>query len=625
MGVIAAAIVGGAIACKFNKKIEETLALAMIVLTSIIYAIGLNFSLLIGVYVDIALVVASIVYLIVALTKDKTKARQVFITWGALAFVLYFFVIALYSYNRGYDHPDDFYCWGLMIKGFYEFKNMFSNLSSAITAGQPPFMCLWDYFNVELSGGYSEFMCFVSHNMFVMSLVLPFFAHINEKLNAKRFVVMMAILPCLFVLSGLEGFRTILMDGALAAFVIFIILNVIKYTQTSEKYYYIASLCAVAAICLVKRMGVVFAGLSILIATITLFEKKRKSYIEIIGYVIAATLSTFSWVRFNYYIAIPLVCTVIAVFIIAMIEMGTKMSPKMRDIYIASIAFGGAIVMYIGTLFKFRGNGYAFIVLARFMESLCSISVEDGYIKLSYGLYMLIGIIIVLVLHKKAKDSSLKYVGIGVVFSMIIYALIMLITHISTIGPSNFYKESLIERYMIPWEIIVVFIALYSLIMYYDKLNLMPMIMALIVVLLISDSGTMLWGFYFKRHTEDYSAIINSNISLDSDDMIYYIDEEYTYGYANREFYYCVFPAKTNFIYNVTGGEDLGRIQMTCREFSEKLNEVYDYVYIQSYSDDFIDKYGELFENIEDIQEKKLYFIDKTNKKVILKQCEGEK
>ncbi|AOZ95472.1 hypothetical protein [Butyrivibrio hungatei] len=613
MGVIAAALVGGAIACKFNKKIEETLALAMIVLTSIIYAIGLNFSLLIGVYVDIALVVVSIVYLLVALVKDKTKARQVFITWGALAFILYFFVIALYSYNRGYDHPDDFYCWGLMIKGFYEFKDMFSDLSSAITAGQPPFMCLWDYFNAELSGGYSEFICFVSHNMFVMSLVLPFFAHISEKLNAKRFVVMIAILPCLFVLSGLEGFRTILMDGALAAFVIFIILNVIKYTQTSEKYYYIASLFAVAAICLVKRMGVVFAGLSILIATITLFEKKRKSYIEIIGYVIAATISTLSWVRFNYYIVIPLVCTVIAVFIIAMIEMATKMSPKMRDIYIASIAFGGAIVMYIGTMFKFRGNGYAFIVLARFMESFCSISIEDGYIKLSYGLYLLIGIIMVPILHRKAKGSSLKYVGISVVFSMIIYALIMLVIHISTIGPGNFYKESLIERYMIPWEIVVGFIVIYSLMKYYDKLNLTTMVIALIVVLLISDSGTMLWGFYFKRHTEDYSAVTNSNVTLNSDDMIYYIDEEYAYGYANREFYYCAFPAKTNFIYNVIGGEDLGRIEMTCEEFSDKLYETYDYVYIQSYSEDFIDRYGQLFNNSEEIKEKCLYTVEKNS------------
>lgn len=617
MGVIAAALVGGAIACKLNKKIEENVALAMIVLTSIIYVLGLKFSLLIGVCADIALVVASIIYLFVTIVKDRTKAKQVFITWGALAFILYFFVIALYSYNRGYDHPDDFYCWGLMIKGFYEFKDMFSDLSSAITAGQPPFMCLWDYFNAELSGGYSEFICFVSHNMFVMCLVLPFFAHFSEKLNAKRFVVMMAVLPCLFVLSGLEGFRTILMDGALAAFVIYIILNVIKYTQTSEKYYYIASLFAVAAICLVKRMGVVFAGLSILIATITLFEKKRKSYIEIIGYVIAATLTTLSWVRINYYIAIPLVCTVIAVFIIAMIEMGTKMPPKMRDIYIASIAFGGAIVMYIGTLFKFRGNGYAFIVLARFMESFCSISVEDGYIKLSYGLYLLIGIALALILHIKVKNSSLKYVSMGVALSMIIYALIMLIIHISTIGPGNFYKESLIERYMIPWEIVVVFMMIYFIMMYYDKLNLMTMITALIVVLLISDSGTMLWGFYFKRHTEDYS-VVTDNISLDSDAMIYYIDEEYTYGYANREFYYCVFPAKTNFIYNVTGGEDLGRMEMTCEEFSNKLYETYDFVYIQSYSDDFIDRYGQLFENSEEIKEKNIYTVEKNSGNVRL-------
>ncbi len=148
---------------------------------------------------------------------------------------------------------------------------------------------------------------------------------------------------------------------------------------------------------------------------------------------------------------------------------------------------------------------------------------------------------------------------------------------------------------------------------YYDKLNLTTMVIALIVVLLISDSGTMLWGFYFKRHTEDYSAVTNSNVTLNSDDMIYYIDEEYTYGYANREFYYCVFPAKTNFIYNVIGGEDLGRIELTCEEFSDKLYETYDYVYIQSYSEDFIDRYGQLFKNSEEIKEKCLYTVEKNS------------
>jgi hypothetical protein len=123
----------------------------------------------------------------------------------------------------------------------------------------------------------------------------------------------------------------------------------------------------------------------------------------------------------------------------------------------------------------------------------------------------------------------------------------------------------------------------------------------------------MLWGFYFKRHTEDYAAVTNSNVALNSDDMIYYIDEEYTYGYANREFYYCAFPAKTNFIYNVIGGEDLGRIEMTCEEFSDKLYETYDYVYIQSYSEDFIDRYGQLFKNSKEIKEKCLYTVEKNS------------
>ncbi len=622
MGIFTALIVGEAIACKFNKKIEETVAIAMMILTFCIYIPGLKFSLKYGVFLGIGLTAIALAYVVYKLVKCKLDVTRSLFSWGMFALIIYFCYAMVYAYHRGYDHPDDFYCWGLMVKSFCDSKDMFSEFSTAITAGHTPFLPLWDFYNAELSGGYSEFICYLSQNIFEMALLVPIFASIREKLSSKRFVITVVALPVIMLLSGMESFRTITMDPALGALIAFSVFNIVKLVETKDNYYLVSVILGMSSSCLVKRIGVLFASLILLILVFACFENKHRIYLGAIISTAILSAVTFTWFGWYIYVLMPIGFLFVGICLIAMHAIYKRINKGLRPWILAGLVLIFPVFIYVGALVFYRGDGYAMTVFARFFAEMISFDVSVGYLKLSYGCYILLLIIGIVVLHKSDEAGYMKYVMVAFAIAMVIYDFVMLYLHISTIGPSNRYKERLIERYMIPWEIAAVYLLLYAFIIYARKLTTVRLSIALLVIVLLSDVGTALYTVFNKREIPHYTALSDGGVKLKPGDMIYYLDEQSSYNYANREFYYYVYPAKTNFIYNVIGGEDLGRLELTAGEFEEKLLGEYDYLYLQTIDDDFADRFGSLFEKSDEIEPESAYYVTENGGNVTLKKVE---
>ena len=170
----------------------------------------------------------------------------------------------------------------------------------------------------------------------------------------------------------------------------------------------------------------------------------------------------------------------------------------------------------------------------------------------------------------------------------------------------NDYRESLIPRYMIPWEIVVVFLAIYIFVIRAEDSGTRRMLIVLAILFLISDTGTLYRGLFSRHHCIGYYALEDAGITPETGDMIYFIDEENYFSYTDREFYYYMFPARTNFIDEVflgnNGPLDLDVDTLESLIASDQyLGIPYDYLYLQSYLDDFPERYGSLFENPADI------------------------
>ena len=103
---------------------------------------------------------------------------------------------------------------------------------------------------------------------------------------------------------------------------------------------------------------------------------------------------------------------------------------------------------------------------------------------LSYGLFMLISVVASVYIRQEYGDDLLPGILIRIPVAMIGYALIMLYLHITRTGPVNEYMESLVPRYMIPWEILVTFVVLFGMFIEYEQTTIYRLILALIVLMI---------------------------------------------------------------------------------------------------------------------------------------------
>lgn len=630
MGLLGAGILGTAIGIKFNKKIEETYAVAALLIALLIYFPALFFSFTPGIVISLVAIGLSFIYIVFKLFTDRASIKNTLFTWGGLALFAYFCFFVYYAYHRDFNHPDEFYCWGLLAKGYYRYNELFSEYKTAVSGEQPPLLPIWNFFNAKLWTGFSDSICYLAQDFLVVSMLTAVFAHIKCKITAPKFFVIAGCLPLLLVLSGMEGFDYVLVDGAIAAALCFFVLNVVSFIRSGDYYYYVASVISLMAIILTKRVGPIFVGLIIfVVATIFIREKK---YFELIGYAIISVLTTYSWFGIGLKSAavakimsiIPVVALVGAVIFYLAIKGIMKVPAQYKDGVIVLCVFGIFAVLLLGTI-KFMGtDGYAYGVLARFCDDFIDITVKDGYIKLSYGIFMILAVGLAAYNHVHHKDRVIRDISFLTVFAMTAYALAMLYLHIFSIGPLNRYIEGLVPRYMIPWEIVVAFLYFYEFVVDNEKINFVRCLAVFVVIAVISNSSGFFRGLFFKHQAQNYYEFDRAGIELKAGDMIYYVDEEATYGYADREFYYSVFPAQSNYLYLIFVGT-LDELTIPADEFREELIEGYDYLYIQTCTDGFIERYADLFGGEDKvIQGSAYYVVPDSGDGVILKRIERQ-
>lgn len=622
MGVLGGVFLALALAVRFNKKIEETVSLSIMALVFVIYACGLAGILKIGIYVDLGLIILSAGYLIFVLVKDRARVRASLFTWGCLALGFYIIFFAYYSHNRCFNHPDEFYCWGLMTKGYYYFHDLFSPNATAISGKHPPFIPLLNYFSCMTWKEYSDSIAFFGNSILKISLLLPIFAQIKSKMTTPKFLGTVAVLPLFHVVSGLEGFDYILADGFIALLLCYFIQNVIAHIETKDTFYFVSATASLLSICLSKRLGFLFAALALVCVTTVYSKKLAKWYIYVGGYAVVAAAICFSWFKVQQGIFIvPVIAFAGALILNIVFDKTIRLQGNSRTVvlFLESIAVVGGIFLFcVGYLG--RSGAYSYAVMSRLGEDLFTIKNTDGHLVLSYGVFMVMALLLVTYLKqfKEGAYLEIKYITFFTAISMGLYLIAMLTVHIKSIGPYRDYIEGLIQRYLIPWEIVVAFLIFLTFFVFNEKASYMHVLVAFIVMLLISDSSEFYRGVFFKHYAGDYSAFKNSGIEIKSGDMIYFIDEEPAYGYSDREFFYTMFPARTNFIYDMMNDNN-GPIECTVEELSDEIAEQYNYVYIQSVDDDFAEKYGSLFANPEDIKEKSVYEVDKISGSVTLK------
>lgn len=283
--------------CLFHKRIEECVALAMSVIIILVYASGLVTTFLPGLYLIYIITGCIIIYGIYTLfTKRNFAVFHNWLTPGLIAFLI--FAIIFWWANRGkkFTGWDEFSHWGLVIKNMLLFDD-FGNISGATTAfrGYPPASSLLAYIYSKIEPQGFEGYALRTMSLYMVSFLIPFFSKNTFKTISKNIFVFFIcfLIPIALHKSAYEEIYVDILLGLQFGYIL------VTFIRDDDGLFKNLNLfTAIMALSLTKAAGVGLSWIIVLIMILTTFSNtsRRKADIKTIFTGISATLlGNYSW------------------------------------------------------------------------------------------------------------------------------------------------------------------------------------------------------------------------------------------------------------------------------------------------------------------------------------------
>lgn len=615
MGILGVMIIAWAGAIKFNKKIEEVIAQALLGIVLLIYMFGFFNYISLGVIVSILIIVGAFGYCMYYLFKDKEKALGAVLTYGGVAYVIYIIFFMLYSRGRDFNHTDVLSTWGIMAKKlYYNVNDLYSSSS-----GYPPLIPIWNFFSAKTWVCFSDSICIFGQSTMSVALLMPVFSSLdfNKALSEVKATLLLIVVPLIMVLSGMPGYDRALADGIVAALLCMYIYSLIKYFKSNGKYYFVSIIVATMSLCLAKRVGFIIACMMLFITFYAILgQKDEKKYIDIFILVGTASLAIFSWYHFSLFVLFPVVSLIVAIFLN---EITNKLAKNKVDLLIVFVLIGLFVLgsCFCINIFAVKYNNV--IPISRLLRKSIYLSVTSGYLEVSYTLFIIfmLGVYIYLVINN--KTIIVQRIVIATIISMVTYGFLMSYIYVCLIYPNKPSIEEITPRYMIPWEIMIVYTILIFCVADNSQKALKNLMVLSVMILVISDTGAFLESIVNKHKRHDYDAFEKCGIVLNSDDKVYYVDEECESSLPYLEFYYAIFPATSNYWEALT---DYLEPEVNMEQLETDIRGYYNYVYIHSYSKDFFERCGKLFTDKDEIMSQTVYRVESSGDNIKLIRVE---
>lgn len=619
MGLISMVVIAIAIALKCNKRISETLAFSLLSILLSIYCLGLLDMLQVSVYVICGFAGISLLYCIYALFIRKVRLNNIF-NPELLAFILYVVFFLFYSYGRDFKSTDEFRTWGAMVKNFYYFdKFIDADMHFAGVGDYPPGSALWLYFLNKTWISFSDSICIFGNAIFVISLLLPVIGKIKKDNRVLYYFISLIILLLLPIVRDMRSYLTITPDALITGIICYFIYCMMEYMNSKDRWYFIADIICLASLCVTKNSGIVFSSLLIIVYCYLMIKNNNFIIVESAILVIVSIISYSSWYGIRMYCIVPIVSAFVPCGIS---YFKNKLEKNLdKNVVVAIIVIIAVVGRLIGSIDidRITYNTFTNQVIIEHLYSLFSFDLfehtVDDYIVFPYSAAVL-GLLLIFVyfnkLFKRGKQIHREALFI-VAIVMFFYDIIMFIMQLFVIGPGMNYMAHTPDRYMTPLVIVAFYLIIYIFISSEEISGVSFGIISLVLILCIVNIKSFAVEVVNKYQCIGYYALEIGGITPGIGDKIFYVDEEYNYEYRDLEFAYYFMPASTNDVET-----KIGRLQYSVDELEDVLADGYDYLYIQTCSDDFLDRYGELFANSDNVTGGQAYYVENIAGKVRL-------
>lgn len=606
----------------FNKKYEEVLPITCfgIILISFLFGIIglLRFSTIVICLIGLILYIFAIKK---AVKEKNSSILKLIFTPAFYVFLILMCFVIIGVYNKVITGVDEYSHWGDIVKVMTLLDTFGTNHNAhSLFASYPPAMSLFQYtleeINFFISGeNFSEWLTYLTYDILAIAFVLPVCSKFNENkvFSFITYVILIATFPFAFYLSS---YFSLYIDSFLS-FLIASGLIELLWSKEKDVWFDLRMYSIIFILTLAKDTGLLFAALLLAgyIAERIVYNKdnilnKNNVFSIIIG-VLSLAIPKLLW-SLNVSINGANKAFSEKIDLINLIKVLTgkddSYRPKVLKNYISELVTNGkqigntgCYINYALLLFITIGVVYIFIEYAKTKKIVSnSDSIITNIISFLIITVFIVGMCIIY-MYKFSEDEALGLASLDRYLSIVYFGewlFIVLSILILISNTSNFYKSFCVV--LICFSLICT--SLETIVTFVSNA--------------FAKASLAVRDIYYP-FTEEASQY------FDGDDKIWFINQ-YSDNEDSLAFNYLIRPNHVEGPWSIGIPDDEYDVvteELTPEEWkNELISRDYDYVVLYDVNGVFREYYSSCFDDPNNIDDKQVYRVDKTNGMLIL--CE---
>ncbi len=631
-----------ALSALFHKKFEETAALAVFVITTVVYVSGLVTTFTPGMICVFALAGISAVYCVIRACRDRSILRELFFTAGFAGFLVLAVYFLAFSLGRYLQEYDDFIHWGICVRNYYLTAD-FSNVpfSPDMAPSYPPFVPLWSYITTKCWITCSTGMMYWGEHLLLVSLLCQLFEKTEQKPRGFRFwLTVFFVLAVPFFSSSVNHAYGKLSPDILIGFALFFIMfNYRKYLMKDDPYYFFLVLSGLFAVTLIKDPGVIIAAIACFMIgyiNIRLELPVRKNLKRLCLCAVPVFAAFSSWHGYlsicetgglgaifskfeDFYLPILLLLGFVIFCLILWAVIGSGGRNRISALYLErrQLAPGCVLAVYIlfcvFLIFTIDGNRSE---LNEFLKNISTFVFDNSMYYLGNVVKLpliLFAVLLYFAVKKYGVPRLSEWDGgkEGYIWDALYYGFVMYFFFriVSFEQYQMEFRETLhsFDRYIYQFFVVILILAFYHAVsMAAEKKHLVYL---LLFILLFTKNSMVFSELFNKSKPENFAGL--EGVSFEFGDKVFLMDVYTDEDRFELDFKYQVAPANVNNAYEATWypANDLDGRRLTVAEVSDRIGS-YDYVYLKNLDDGFREYYADLFEQGALIDPEHLYRVE---------------
>lgn len=582
---------------KIKLKIsqEEAIFVSLYGITLFAYILGLFNLLGISIYAIGICSLIALVYTVIKLVRKDVSIKEL-ITMPTVIYV----VIMCFTYyivkdiKIGADY-DEYMFWATNLKQMMAKNCLWANYKiDGIHLVYPPFTAVTEYIFCKFNGGYNDGAIYFGMISLMITAILPIFKNEKYKISSFIRIVLGFVFTYLAIVLFKFNIANIAVDCIIG--VNFAAAMYIGYLA-KEKKDYIVLIMLLISITLIKTNGMLFAGIVVMQMFLNIIFKrctsnnKKEFAREILMVVIMLAIIIFTYITWKVYYTAN----------------GKQIDDRHDKNYVENIdlkEFVNAILL------KNEAEDRNKEIVKTFKRSMTKTRIirkhQYNTTWCVFGAINILSIIYLLICKDKLKTfANFLSINIGFFIYILTNLLMFMFVFQAYQGETVMGFDRYMQTYLLAMLLNIGFFLL-------NNPNKKFMIGVVVLTLLIQSkfNRTLVDPRKYPRSKIDERTIENSNYinnNVAENEKVFIIDQKLDGGVEFVKTKYLIAPRETNLLYEWNIGNSTEgvyyKIAFTEEEFLEKLkNENYDYIYIISINERFLDDYKNIFS--EQIKEK---------------------